>query len=400
MIMAFRTLCDSGLQGWELRMAGSAEDMNWFRYLEQVAAGYPVRFYINLSVQDMRNLYASASFYWHASGTNFPGSHVAQEHLGLTTIEAMASGAVPVVYGSGGQPEIITPGVNGVLCQNTYTMAAVTMELIDNLSRWSKLSRNAILSAESWQDEVAFLQRLQAWIDETPMPALPKPQLPERLFEPKDVCIVIPVRNGVNYTHDCIRTILKTQPDVGKIVVIDNASDDETDVLIPLVLREGVDEYVWNAIPKNYSESNNQALEHTDKPILLACNNDLIFLDDGWLGSMLDGMGDGVGIVGAKLLYPNSNLQHAGGAIDWNRPDIGHHRWYGWPDFPGANQYEMSTFVTGALMLVRRELWKWPALGGGYGYEDAALCFQAHAESWKVMYQPAARAIHYESITR
>ena len=326
-----------------------------------------------------------------------PHEHGAQEHLGLTTIEAMASGAVPIVYGSGGQPEIITSGLDGILCQDTYSVGQATLNLIGNLSRWSAMSIQALRSAAPWQDWNAWCSRLASWLNDTPIPALSEAQRGGAEYSPADVCVVIPTLQAGLRLDDTVRTLLATEPEVGQIVIVQNGAALDPETLERL--REQ-DRVISPTGAMTFASSNNLGLKATTKPLLLACNDDMVFFDRAWLKSLLSSMSPDVGVVGAKLLYPNGTLQHAGGAISWDRPDIGYHRWYGATDMPAANQREEAPFVTGALMLVRRDLWEWHDLGDGIGYEDTDLCLQAKANGFRVIYEPAAQAVHLESLTR
>jgi GT2 family glycosyltransferase/glycosyltransferase involved in cell wall biosynthesis len=397
-IRTFQTLCDAGLEGWELALAGALEDAPYAEQLQAQARGFPIRFYANPSDAVLKSLYANAAFYWHMTGAGMPHEHGAQEHLGLTTIEAMASGAVPIVYGSGGQPEIITSGFNGILCQDIYSVGQATLNLISNLSRWSALSDQALRGAQPWQDWNAWCTRLQAWIADEPIPALPAVKQTTADWQPNDVCVVIPTLLAGLRLDDTVRTLLATEPEVGQIVIVQNGAEVDPET----AARLRVQDVVLDAFPRelNFSASNNVALEVATKPLLLACNDDMVFFDRAWLRALLNVMGEGVGVVGAKLLYPNGSLQHAGGAISWDRPDNGYHRWYGRHDFPAANQRDEVPFVTGALLLARRDLWEWSDLAGGIGCEDADLCLTAKVNGFKVLYEPAAQAVHLESVTR
>ena len=396
-IRTFQTLCDAGLEGWELAIAGSVEDVPYLDQLQVQARGFPIRFYASPTDGMLKSLYANAAFYWHMTGAGMPQEHGAQEHLGLTTIEAMASGAVPVVYGSGGQPEIVTSGEDGILCQDIYSVGQATLNLIGSLSRWSVLSAQALRSAKPWQDWGAWCTRLEAWVADDPIPALSVAEHGEASWLPGDVCVVIPTLLAGMRLDDAVRTLLATEPEVGQIVIVQNGLEIDSATLARLRPQ---DQVVTPPEPLTFAASNNLALESTSKPLLLACNDDLVFFDRAWLKAMLGSLIEGVGVVGGKLLYPNGALQHAGGAISWDRADIGYHRWYGVLDMPAANQREEVPFVTGALLLTLRDLWQWSDLGLGIGYEDADLCLQAKVNGYEVIYEPAAQAVHLESVTR
>jgi glycosyltransferase involved in cell wall biosynthesis len=136
MARAFRDLCDAGLTGWELHLAGSVHrDGNNARYFESVgelARGYPIHLHPDAPYGEVQDLYRRASIYWHAAGFEANGNPAAQEHFGMTTAEAMGYGAVPVAIGSGGQPEVVHDGVDGYLWTEIDQLKARTLALVEN----------------------------------------------------------------------------------------------------------------------------------------------------------------------------------------------------------------------------------------------------------------------------
>jgi glycosyltransferase involved in cell wall biosynthesis len=153
LVEAFKQLPDLHGEGWELHFAGSvAADDNSRKYAERVqeeASGSPVVFHFNATRPELQNLYQSASIYWHATGHGFDSDeHPAkQEHFGITTVEAMSAGAVPVVYASGGQKEIVTHGVDGLLWTNMEDLISQTKALIFDPALQQRLSQQAISSS-------------------------------------------------------------------------------------------------------------------------------------------------------------------------------------------------------------------------------------------------------------
>lgn len=116
MVEAFRELCDQGLEGWTLHLAGSVHRDGPHRgYLEQIQAaarGYPIEIHPDAARSDLEALYSRAAIYWHAAGYGLgPEADPERfEHFGLATAEAMAHGAVPVVFDGGGLPEVVGDG--------------------------------------------------------------------------------------------------------------------------------------------------------------------------------------------------------------------------------------------------------------------------------------------------
>jgi glycosyltransferase involved in cell wall biosynthesis len=122
MIEAFRKLhADSIAAGWKLVLVGAVSKISgaaeYLQSLRELATGLPVEFAANCPFPQLVNWYGRASVYWHAMGygedpERHPGLF---EHFGMTTVEAMAAGCVPMVINGGGQSEIVTHRRDGFL---------------------------------------------------------------------------------------------------------------------------------------------------------------------------------------------------------------------------------------------------------------------------------------------
>jgi len=138
MIRAFRQMVAEGLAGWELHLAGGtslgAANARYLAQVQAAAEGAPIRIHTDIPFDALRRLYGQSAIYWHAAGYGEdPQRHpVRYEHFGLTTVEAMAAGAVPVVIHGGGQPEIVTHGVDGFLWTSPDDLRDLTGRLIQD----------------------------------------------------------------------------------------------------------------------------------------------------------------------------------------------------------------------------------------------------------------------------
>lgn len=132
----FQRLVDSGLRGWELHLVGgcASEDRAYLESVRSAAEGLPVRFHVDASGAELDALYSQASIFWHAAGLDedLEADPVRAEHFGITTVEAMSAGAVPVVFAAGGQPEIVRDGIDGRVFTDRDEWATATMALIDD----------------------------------------------------------------------------------------------------------------------------------------------------------------------------------------------------------------------------------------------------------------------------
>jgi glycosyltransferase involved in cell wall biosynthesis len=111
----------------------------YFERLSALAAINGAGVMANLPREELVNLYESASIFWHASGygENQNVQPTLVEHFGISTVEAMAAGCVPVVINKGGQPEIVEHGISGFVWETLDELKNYTTRLIsdDNLRR-------------------------------------------------------------------------------------------------------------------------------------------------------------------------------------------------------------------------------------------------------------------------
>jgi len=171
MIRAFRDLCDGGLTGWTYHLVGGThtepEHQEYLRDVHAAAEGYPIRVHADVPLDELLDLYAESDLYWNATGLgededSFPDAF---EHFGITTVEAMASGCVPVSFARAGQPEIITHGVNGMLWDTPEQFRAFALELIRDAERRARMAAAAVTRSCAFGPD-AFQAALDEFVDE------------------------------------------------------------------------------------------------------------------------------------------------------------------------------------------------------------------------------------------
>ncbi|MGD0580403.1 MAG: glycosyltransferase family 4 protein [Bryobacteraceae bacterium] len=170
LLEAFRR-CGRLIQdGWELHFAGSMlsdrDGTAATARLEREVAGLPVVIHRNASFESLRDLYRRSSIYWHATGYgSSPELHPGkQEHFGITTVEAMSAGVVPVVINSGGQRETVQHGVNGFLWNSLEELQDYTCRLAEDPALLKRLSDRAIASSSQFS-RTAFADRMESLVD-------------------------------------------------------------------------------------------------------------------------------------------------------------------------------------------------------------------------------------------
>ncbi len=397
MIQAFKIISRRA-PGWKLVLAGSIDPNQEFyiQELMRLGAGYEIDLMPNLSDSAISDLYAKSSIYWHATGVSLPTIPSAQEHMGIAPLEAQASGCVPIVYNSGGMPEVVRANETGLLFDNIADLPGVTLSLINNMAIWSKFSQAGQLWASSWMNFDNFVDRIDDMLNDRPI----RPMVdwrPQMKYSASDVTVVVPTMGSALLTK-CLTSFNRTAPQA-HILIVNNSSEN-------LVLDAGVDqtniEILNPGVNTGYSGAMKLAQGIVKTPLVLMANDDLEALHAGWLENMILLMNNPtVGLVGAKLLFPDGRLQHAGGVLDFNREDIGYHRFYGQPDSVEASTPQEVDFCTGACLLVKKELFDVSDyLLDGLYMEEADLSLKAKQKGFKTIYQPAATLIHREGETR
>jgi len=148
MIDVFKQMVDKKMiKDWKFILAVSfkKEDEERFSLLRNAAKGYPITFFVNKSNDELWDIYNKAKIYWHASGfgEDLEKHPEYAEHFGISTVEAMGAGCVPVVINSGGQREIVTDKENGFLWNSIDELQDITEKLMQDNALWSKISAKA-----------------------------------------------------------------------------------------------------------------------------------------------------------------------------------------------------------------------------------------------------------------
>lgn len=149
---------ESGLlSGWKLILAGGTEvgEDNLVRKLKVAAEGYPIEIIIDPKFEDLRKLYGQAKIFWSATGFGFGEQEHPEkmEHFGITTVEAMAAGCVPIVLERGGQREIVKDGVNGFFWETEEELMKLTVQLIKQESLIKKTAVQSIEQSKKFAKE-------------------------------------------------------------------------------------------------------------------------------------------------------------------------------------------------------------------------------------------------------
>lgn len=213
--------------------------------------------------------------------------------------------------------------------------------------------------------------------------------------------IVVVSYNTADHIMDCIESLMSLDYPRVEIIVVDNASSDNSVELI----RERFPNVEVYDLPDNkgFAGGASIGLFGASGEILCTVNPD-VKLDKGWLRAVASTLSDpDVGIVGSRVLYPDGKtLQHAGGVVHYPLATTDHIG-RGEVDHGQYNLPKRVSFVTGAALAMRRDVGRaLKFFDDSYFplyYEDVDLCWRADKEGLSTIYQPDALAYHKETVT-
>jgi GT2 family glycosyltransferase len=215
--------------------------------------------------------------------------------------------------------------------------------------------------------------------------------------------IVIPVHNRAALTRQCLDVLLASPPVRTEVefVVVDDCSTDST----PELLNAYGDRLrvVRHERNTGFGVSCNDGAAAASGEWLVFLNNDII-PQPGWLDALLAYAAprERLGIVGAKLLFPDDTVQHAG--VVFSRGRHPRHVYSGFPaSHPAVNKSRQFQVVTGACALIRRELFQASGCFDAAfvnGYEDVDLCLRLRRLGHEIHYCHESVLYHLESATR
>jgi GT2 family glycosyltransferase len=223
------------------------------------------------------------------------------------------------------------------------------------------------------------------------------------------VSIIIPFRDEPALLATCTRTLRESPGyDNYELILVDNDSAlPETHALLDELVAEPNVRLLRAPGPFNWAAINNSAARASSGELLLFLNNDIEAEVPGWLDAMVGhAQRREVGAVGARLLYPDGTIQHAGVVIGLG--GIAGHVLRGLPgDQPGYASLAISTrncsVVTGAAMMVRKDVFF--EVGGfdetlAVAFNDVDFCLKLRERGFLIVFSPLTELIHHESKSR
>jgi len=228
--------------------------------------------------------------------------------------------------------------------------------------------------------------------------------------EPK-VSVIIPTRDNVSYLKRCVESVerLTTYRNY-ELLIVDN--DSRKPAMLDY-LASIPHQVVPFREPFNYSRINNFAVAQAEGEYVLLLNDDTEVISGGWVEAMLEhAQRPEVGVVGARLLYPDGRIQHGGVIVGVGSPwepgvAMHSHHFYS-SESPGYSGTLAATTnysaVTAACMLLRKSLFT--EMGGfeeenlPVQFNDVDLCLKIRERGYYIVYTPYAELYHHESVSR
>lgn len=224
------------------------------------------------------------------------------------------------------------------------------------------------------------------------------------------VSIIIPTKNNYKLIKNCIKKILKkTKYQNYEILVVNNNSTDiKTLNYLDKIDKQRNIKVIEDNGPFNFSKINNDAVKQTKGELICFLNDDTEVISSDWLTEMVSNIiQKGVGIVGAKLLYPNNTIQHSGVIIGLNnhvahifRNEYKNNQGY----FNRAIISQNLLAVTGACLMIKRNIFE--AVDGfnetdlKVAFNDIDLCLKVYEIGYEIIFNPEVLLYHYESVSR
>lgn len=225
------------------------------------------------------------------------------------------------------------------------------------------------------------------------------------------VSIIIPNKDHVDDLSRCVESIINLSTyDNYEIVIVENNSETaEIRTYYEEISRHPRVQVVEYKGDFNYSKINNFGVQYAKGEYLLLLNNDTEVINPDWMEELLMyAMRKDVGVVGAKLYYPDKTIQHAGIVIGLGAHRTAGHTHYRIPEanvgYMGRLCYAQDvTAVTGACMMVSKALYE--ELGGldesfTVALNDVDFCLRVREKGLLNIFTPFAELYHYESKSR
>ena len=255
----------------------------------------------------------------------------------------------------------------------------------------------------------AHLDRKEIEADVSDTPILGLYRVKYKIRGNPKISIIIPNKDHIKDLNRCIRSILRSEYHNYEIIIVENNSvkPDTFEYYNRLKKHKRIKVVKYAAKVFNYSKINNFGVENSDGEYLVFLNNDIEIHTTDWLEVLLGTcQREDVGIVGARLIYPDSTIQHAGVVLGLTgvAGHVNAGEMMNKPGYMGRVIIQQNySAVTAALMMMKRKTF---IENDGFSeefpvaYNDIDLCLKVRDNKKLIVYEPNVIATHFESQTR
>ena len=299
-------------------------------------------------------------------------------------------------------PKVITPAE---ICQRESMAPWPVALFAQTAHRYESLKRHMAAAAQTPEahppGKMAQLAHALAMLEAGPERCTPLAPLHFPELARPDVSIIMPAHNQIRMTYLALCSLLLAWNRASfEVILVDDGSQDDTARIETIV--QGI-RVLRHASPQRFIRACNGGAALARGRHIALLNND-VEVTCGWLDALLAALRpeDRVGLVGAKLLFPDGRLQEAGGLI-WGSGNP-------WNYGKGQNPWEPrfcytreADYLSGAALLLKTSLWQ--KVGGLSSYlepmyfEDTDLAFKIRALGLRTLFVPGAIVYHHEGAT-
>jgi len=222
------------------------------------------------------------------------------------------------------------------------------------------------------------------------------------------VSIIIPSKDEYELISRCIESLKNTDYRHYEVIIVDNGSTDErVKTFYEELMKDSRFKVLYLNYPFNFSRLVNFGVKNSEGEVICLLNNDTEVIEKNWLLEMVrQVIRKEVGVVGAKLLYPNGTIQHGGVILGiFNGAE---HAFKGSPKDAEGYMKRLITVqnylaVTAACMVFRKKVFE--EVGGfdetfRVNFNDVDFCLKVFERGYRIIWTPYAKLIHIESATR
>jgi GT2 family glycosyltransferase len=227
---------------------------------------------------------------------------------------------------------------------------------------------------------------------------------------PPLVSLIVPTRDRFELLNTCIEGLLhKTNYPNIELLVVDNESREPATIAYLESLRcDSRVQILHVPGPFNFSALNNMAVGSAAGDVVGFINNDIEVIEPDWLKEMVSHViQPGVGAVGAKLLYPDGRVQHAGVVVGLGGVAGHSHKYFPGSDFGYFCRLQLTynvSCVTAACMLMPRKVFQevhgFDDVNLTIAFNDVDLCLKIRKAGYSIVWTPYAELYHHESASR